>query len=385
MPPIRAREVAAATALAALVALSIGAAMLVPPADENLPPGSSFSHAPDGAAAAYQTLQRLGYPIRRTFDPLAALTLDRPSTVLVVAEPAEAPTNGDRRAIQDLAAAGATVLLTGCGGASFLAGSDVAGSGPVPARTFAPRMASPLTDGVSRLTMRADCGSWNGGSRYAVLYGDAAGAAVRVMRTGRGAIVWWAGTSPIANASIGDSGGLELLLNVIGPGRPPIAWDEFYHGQRRSLYSYARRTPLPWAALQLALVLVVAAAMYVRRRAPVLARSIEPRTSTVEFIDTMAGLYRRAGVAREAVITARLRLRRLLAEATGLAVSSDDDRLARSAAARLRLDAQDIGAALAAGAGPLDEAMSAAAALPLVRRLQECAAAVESRSGKPGE
>jgi len=378
MPAVRAREVAAATGLAALVALSIGAAMLAPPSDENLPPGSSFSHAPAGAAAAYQTLERLAYPIRRTFDPLAALAVDPASTVLIVAEPDEDPTNSDRRAVQDLAAAGATVLLTGCGGVRFLADTDVPTvDAAAPAQTFMPRMTSPLTEGVARLSMRADCGWWNADSRYAVVYGDGRRAAVRVMRAGRGAIVWWAGSSPLTNAAISDSGGLELLLNIVGSGRPTILWDEFYHGQRRSLYSYAKRTPLPWAVAQLVLVLAVAGAMYARRRAPVLLRPAEPRTSTLEFIDTMAGLYARAGTASDAVVTARLRLRRLLAEATGVAVSAGDDRLARAAASRLRLDARELSEALVAAAGPLDEQMSADAALPLVRRLQTCAAAIE--------
>jgi hypothetical protein len=384
MPAFRTREVAAASGLAAIVALSIAAAILGPPPAENLPPGSSFSHMPDGSAAAYQTLQRLGYTMRRAFDPVASLVGDPPA-VLVLAEPGEIPTNSDRRAIQGLAASGATVLLTGCGGAAFLGPGDaVRRNTAAVARTFAPRAASPLTEDVARVTMRADCGAWDAGGG-AILFGDERDAAVRVINVGRGAIVWWTGSTPLTNEGISEPGNLELLLNVVaragsdasagpvasaGPAGGTILWDEFYHGQRRSLYSYARQTPLPWAAAQLALVLGVAAAMFARRRAPILDRPVEPRASTLEFIDTIAALYARSTTARDAVVTARLRLRRLLSEATGLAASSDDERLARAAAARLRLDAGALSGALAASAGALDERMTARDALPLVRQLQ---------------
>ena len=143
------------------------AAVLTPPASENLPPASSFSHQPDGSAAAYQTLARLGYSIRRTFDPIAALAIDPASTVLVVAEPVDVPTNSDRRAIQSLAASGATILLTGCGGATFLTAVDsMAADAEATARAFTTRAPSRLTEGAPAITMRAYCGWWRAGSRY---------------------------------------------------------------------------------------------------------------------------------------------------------------------------------------------------------------------------
>src|SRR6187399_521298 len=125
MPAFRTREVAAVAAgVVLLVALSAATAVLAPASAENLPPGSSFSHGPDGSAAAFLTLERLGYAVARSFDPVSALAIEPSTAVLVLVDPSESPSNADRRAVESLSAAGATVLVTGCGGLSFLTGID---------------------------------------------------------------------------------------------------------------------------------------------------------------------------------------------------------------------------------------------------------------------
>jgi hypothetical protein len=383
MPALRSREVAvAASGLALVVALSIGVAILAPPASETLPSGSSFSHQPSGSAAAYLTLERLGYTIRRSFDPLAAIAGDPASTVVILADPAEMPSNADRRALQSMVAAGATVLLTGCGARAFVAdvGDDPGEPEAAEATPHAARLPSPLSAHAPRISMPAACASRRGAG-FTALYGDEDAPVVRFRRSGRGLLVLWAGSTPISNAAIEDAGHLELLLNLAGPPGRAILWDEFYHGQRRSLYSYAKHTPLPWAAAQVLLVLCVAAAMYARRRAPILERTVESRASPLEFVDTMAGLYARADTAADAVTLARTRLRRLLAGVTGLAPDAHDDRLVAAAAGRRRVDAAELRAALAAAGGAGSGTLAARDALPLVRRLQACAAALERTGG----
>jgi len=383
--PIRlSREVTVAVSgLALVVALSLTAAILSPPAVEGLAPGSSVSAEPDGSAAAYATLQSLGYQVNRSFEAMATLRTEPTSTVLLLADPKEPASNGDRRALQSFVAAGGTALITGCSGASFLAALHAAGVGrAIDERSFTAGFPSPLSAGAPRISMEAGCLWSDAAARYTVLYGDDRGAAVRFARIGTGLVVWWAGNAPIANRAIDGPGHLDLLLNVVGPPGRTILWDEFYHGQRRSLYSYARLTPLPWLLAQTLLIAIVAAAMYARRRAPVLDRFVQTRTSPLEFVDTMAGLYARAGTAGDAVATARARLRRLLLEATGLASSVDDQRLAAAAAGRLRIDESELDAALRRSGSPdMDGHVTAHEALPLVRRLQTVAAALDRRGG----
>jgi hypothetical protein len=383
MPAYRTSELAVAIGgIAVVVALAAAAAIVAPPAAQRLPAGSSLSYQADGSAAAYLTLERAGYDVRRSFDAVSALTVDPAETVLILADPVDVPTNSDRRSLQALAASGATVLLTGCGATAFLSTDrSFSGDSTAAPRPFTRAFPSPLSADAPRITMAPDCGWWNPGEHFTVLYGDDHSAAVRFAKTGSGMLVWWSGSTPLTNASIDEPGQLELLLDLVGVRGRTILWDEFYHGQRRSLVSYALHTPLPWVSAQILLTGLVAAAIYVRRRAPIVERVAESRASPLEFVDTLAGLYGRASTAGDAVATARIRLRRLLAEATGLSASADDRRLAEAAGARLRIDATETASALEAAAALTDDTTLPGEALAAVRRLQTAAAALRRMGG----
>ena len=378
MPVARSRELIVPIGAIALVAVltAIGA-LLSPPGASGLPPGSSFSKDPDGSAAAYLTLQALGYDIRRSFDPLPSLSLAPAATVLVLADPRDPASEQDRRMLQRFVAAGGRLLVTGCQAAAFLGGADQIVEAMRKERMFRAEFPSPLAAGVPRIAMTSFCGSPQPGSPFLSLYGDGQASVVKAARIGTGTAIWWAANSPIGNDAIDAEGHLELLLNAVGPRTRTVIWDEFHHGQRRSLWSYSRHTPLPWLLAQLGLVTAVAAAMFVRRRLPVRSEYVESRTSPLEFVETMAGLYDRAGSARDAAIVARSRLRRLLLEATGLASNVDDDRLAAAAAVRFQLDRGELARAL----DPGGDAAAEAQALALVRRRQALSAVVNRTGG----
>jgi hypothetical protein len=380
MPAAGSRQVTAAVVGIVIVAvLSAAAAVLSPPGSEGLPAGSSLSRDADGTAAAFLTLESLGYTVVRWTEPLSSIAGDPAAIVLVVADPAQAASNGDRRTIQTLVANGATVLVTGCLGASFLTDRAVAQPLADPEeRKYSPRFRSPLTRQASEISMAAACGATDLGPSYLDLYADGKGPVVRLARIGKGLAVWWAGTTPIENRSIAAPGHLELFLAIIGSQGRTVLWDEFSHGQRRSLYSYAAGTPLPWLGVQALLIGLVAAAMYARRRAPILERNAESRASSLEFVDSMAGLYARAVMTSDAIRMAHARLRRLLLDVTRLPASTGDEALAAAGAAHVHATESELARALRAGAEaqpgtPVD----AAKAVSLVRRLQTYAAALD--------
>ena len=384
MPLFRSRELAFAVAgLSFVAALSAATTILSPPASDALPPGSSLSKGPAGSAAAYRTLQSLGYDVRRSFEPMASLQANAASTIVILANPQRDASVGDRRAVQSLISAGATVLATGCRAGSFFAdGATFDARNDVP-QSYSSLRPSPLSAGAQTISMKAGCLRPDLSSRFLPLYGIGDLSVVGVWRTGNGAAIWWAGNTPLENSAVDRSGHLELLLNATGAPGKTILWDEFYHGQQRSLYSYARHTPLPWLFAQLAVVGLVAAAMYARRQAPIVERTVDARVSPLEFVETMGGLYARADTAADAVATARARLTRLLADATGIAATAGNEQLAGAAAARLRLARAEVAAVLAAAEdGSRPGAMGPGEALSLVRRMQTIAAAVDRAGGR---
>jgi len=365
----------------AAVLLAIGgviAAIAIPPVDDSWPPGSSFSYSPSGSAAAYLTLRAVGFQVERSFEPAATLTRPPASTVLIIAAPGEPASNQDRRAIQTFLAEGGTVLAAGCAGATFFSSAaDAVSDASPPVQHYDARTSSPLTARAPSIAMTSGCRGPALGPGATPLYGRGNDAVVVASRIGKGLAVWWAGTTPIENWSIESPGQLELLLNVLGAGRV-VVWDEFYHGQRRSLWAYLSRTPLPWAAAQIGLAAVVAAAAFVRRRAPIRTPFTASRTSPLEFVETMAGLYSRAASAPSAVALAKVRLRRLLLEATGLPATATDARLAAASSVRVSVPPADLETLLeAADRAARDPATAPQSALPLVRRMQQIAASVQ--------
>lgn len=380
MPAARSRDLTLAIAsIGAVAVTAIAAGLLVPP-QERFPQGSSYSTAPDGSAAAYRTLEALGYRVRRSIDPMTAIPDTPGSTLLVYAEPIEAASEQDRRAVRAYVAKGGTVLVTGCAGISFFVRNASGDGSPVgDARPYQAAILSPLTIGAPSITIASGCGGADLGSEFSPLYlaGGIAGAVYG--HIGAGTAMWWTSATPLTNAAIRDEHNFALLLNAAGaPGRTVI-WDEYYHGQRRSLWSYTAGTPLRWGLAQVVLVLAIAAAAYARRRVPVRRRYVDPRTSPLEFVETMASLYGRAPSAAAAVAVAHARFRRLLLAVTGQTTGAGDETLAAAAASRLGVSSDDLTALLESARGAAsDSSTTADTALPLVRRIQTLAAEIRT-------
>jgi hypothetical protein len=364
--------------------------LVAPPPDEGFARGSSFTSAPAGAKAAFLVLERLGYRVTRSFDPITVLTNDPSRSVLVIASPSEAPSDQDRRAVLAFLHRGGIVLATGSRGARFLPefGGELAARDLLDLRVERYRAVIPsgLAVGVPMIELASEVVGPAPRPGWVAVYGEGDEAVVYTARFGGGRAVWWAGSTPLTNASLGAPGNLELLLNVVGPpGSREVLWDEHYHGYSRTFLSYVSGTPLPWVLAQLGLIGVAAVVTYSRRSGPVRARVVPPRTSAMEFVTTMGGLYERAGVSAAAVATARARVRRVLRGACGLPASVTDEDLARFAAPRLGVDVRSLADLLrvshADNAGPQ---ASPKQALEIIDRLQALAAAAERPASRRG-
>jgi hypothetical protein len=105
------------------------------------------------------------------------------------------------------------------------------------------------------------------------LYGDADSHAVVTWLFGDGELVWWAGSTPLTNAGITRDDNLAFFLNSVSNWsahqRYQIYWDEYFHGQRSSLWSYARRPSFIWGLVQIGLLAAAVIFTFSRRSGPV--------------------------------------------------------------------------------------------------------------------
>jgi hypothetical protein len=376
-----------ATAGIAIAVLAIAGALIAPPPVVDDERGSTFSPGPDGAKAAYLTLKQLGYRIERSIEPVTAVAADPASTALVLASPAEPPSDQDRRAIRRFLEAGGLVLATGRVGAAFLGGQveDESPVTPSPPTEYSPTVPSSLASGALRITMAPEAESVRFDPAFLIIYGADRAGVVRTSLVCGGRAVWWAGSTPISNDAIASAGNLDLLVNALGPpdGRA-ILWDEHYHGHARSMWSYAAATPLLWVLAQTGIMAIVALATYSRRRGPVRSKVVDSRTSPMEFVETLGGLYEQARAAHASVGASLVRLRRLLHTASGLPVGSSTDALSRTAAARFGVAEGEVRDVLVrAEEAAANPSLSPAEALVLVTRLQALSTRVTETRATP--
>jgi hypothetical protein len=367
--------------------LTAASFMVAPPDALPRNDGSSYAAHPDGARAAFLLLKELGYHVDRSFEPVTAIRHAPEQTALVLANPSEEPSEQDVQALQTFVDRGGLVLATGPVAATFLPGvphkSQRRGdaTGPRPSRSRRQDRALPgaLTEGVEAIDLPTATAPLPLESPYVVIYGTDQAPAVVTARFEKGHAVWWTGSAPLANGGIGRPRHVELLVNTLGPPGPrTVLWDEFYHGHTRSFWSYLAATPFFFAVLQLAGMAGVALFTFARRRRPIRQRVVEPRTSPLEFIDTMGGLYERARASAAAVSTVYAHVRRRLLTALGLPLNTGDERLVAVAAERLALDPAALSGVLSnARAASVDPDLTARQAVPLVAELQACAARVE--------
>jgi hypothetical protein len=183
------------------------------------------------------------------------------------------------------------------------------------------------------------------------LYGEAGSPAVVGWKLGNGEILWWAGSTPLTNAGITRDENLAFFLNCVAnwsPGEPyRIYWDEYFHGQRSSLWSYIGKTSVPWSLLQFGLLAFAVLFTFSRRSGPTYIPAAVSRLSPLEFVDTLGGLYERAGAASSAVAISYSRLRSLLTRQLSLPANFPDADLAQSAEQRLGWKNSGLSALLA--------------------------------------
>jgi hypothetical protein len=322
-----------------VLVLLVGAtAVLSPPQAAPAPQSSSYSPGAGGAKAAYELLGELGYQVERWAQPLPELPDPAENTVLVLSEPLGGVANAESEALERFVRRGGRLLFTGPNVHQFLSGADTKLMPPEGAATqnYQASAVSAITQGVPIITMAATV-RWDGKNADAApMYVHDESIVVVAFQLGQGQVIWWASATPLSNVGISAQGNMNLLLNSLGTSAGTrILWDEYYHGERRSLSSYLAGTPVIWALLQGGIVCVMLVMAYGRRIGPTRMPVVESRLSPLEFVETLGALYQSAGAASGAVGTVWERFRYLICTRLGLPHSATVRRMYDSARVRL--------------------------------------------------
>lgn len=369
-----------------LLLLIVAAFSLTKGTDSATEAPSTYSTGSSGAKAAYLLLKGSGYAVERWEQSPIDLP-DPAGKVLVLAEPAGAPTTAERDQLRQFVEKGGRLIATGVYVGLFLPESGIVPD-PLPGMTWKKLRAqspSSITRAAPEITL-APQAYWGSEPFALTLYGDGGKPMVVKYTFGKGEVIWWASATPLTNAGLKEPGNLEFFLACIGGGQNiQILWDEYFHGYRRSLAASIERSPVKWIFLQFALFALALLLTYSRRSGPISIPAREVRLSPLEFVRTLGSLYQQADAASAAVDISYHRFRYWLTRRLGMAGNASVDELERVIRERWVFQDETLDATLrACESAPYDTTMRPRAALQLVQSLHDYAVKLKlfPKSGK---
>jgi hypothetical protein len=330
-------------AAAVLVMLTAGLAFLGgDPREQGTPVPSTYSANPGGARAACLLLQELHYKVSRWERSPTELPADEGDAVLILADPLELPTKEEIAALRVFVEEGGQVVFTGARIRSFFPEARVDEEFPTDEwKTFSANYPSNYTLGAPKIVLQTEA-TWQApDTGQLALYGDTQSPVVVSWRIGEGRILWWAAATPLTNSGISSEGNLNLFLNAMNfplageKSAVQIYWDEYFHGERTSLWSYVRKTPVTWGLVQISVLGLIVLFTFSRRSGPTVLPPVISRLAPLEFVDTLGGLYERAGAEPAVVGFVYQRLRATLSRQLRISSTVGDTELADAVQARL--------------------------------------------------
>ena len=311
-------------------------ALFGPRADPNDPEPTTYNASSAGTKAAYLLLPQLGYGADRWSSPPTDLTrLDAARTTLVITEPT-LPFKDlavVQKALEAFMERGGSVLATGREGARLLPGGVTAAPTGMLNGLCLTEGEGAGTLGQPQEVHMQEPVRWSAeGPLYRVRQRCGKDAVVVTYPVGKGQAVWWSSPQPMTNQGLKDDPSLALLLASLGPpsagpvsaspaagetGRT-ILFDEWFHAEHETVGSTL--AGLPWWPLtgQCVAAAVLLVLSLGRRNGPLRTPVGVPRTSPIEFAESMGRLYARAGATGAATGAAESRLLRFLHESCGL-------------------------------------------------------------------
>ena len=308
--------------LGGMVALIVVFSIFSPANDNTDPFPTTYNNGSAGTKAVYLLLGELGYGARRWESPSADLkNVDAAKTTLILAEP-NFPTKGSKQVQADIAdflSRGGRVLATGREGAYFLPGAKTDG----PTRLYG-KLCFSTPEGQDALARSgkvslSDNVRWTAvGPEFRVSQLCGNDAVVVSYQHGAGEAIWWSSPMPMTNRGLKEDASLKLVLASVGGADRTVLFDEYFHGARASLWETAKGLPLRQLVWQCAIVALLLILSFGRRNGPLRTPVRLPRSSPLEFAESMGRLYQKAGATQAAVDGSRRRLLKFLEEQCGI-------------------------------------------------------------------
>jgi hypothetical protein len=204
------------------------------------PPESSYATSPSGVAAWAELLTRAGHPVGQVRRTVAGSELAGASTLIVLG--ASEMTPAATRSLERFLRRGGRLVVGGGQPARVMAAllGSAPGWSPAGPRRFA--VADSALPGVTNIVTLGR-GSFAGAPGLLV-----------TRRLGRGQLDVLADASPLENQLLARADNAQLALDLAGPSRRPVAFDEALHGygQATGLAAIPARWWLTFAGLALA-------------------------------------------------------------------------------------------------------------------------------------
>lgn len=295
---------------------------------------TSYSTGNDGTKAAFLLLQQTGYSVDRwTASPKKLAEVDRKATLVLVE-----PIVGDERdveAVREFVKSGGRVVATGMSFSHFVQGKRVRPGIPhFQWKEYRPKEPSDLTRGIAAISMApkfyfdadlSEC-PFADGDEYPVTR----------FSYGAGEVIWWSSFDAMSNSGIREKDNVQLLLNSIGdPNRGPVLWDEYFHQGGKTVIDSVIASPLKWGLLQVLLIALVACFTYSRRFGPLRQSVATPRLATMEFVETLAALYKQTATGQIAVEIVYEHFRSSLQRKYAVRTDATPDQVAQTIASHL--------------------------------------------------
>jgi Domain of unknown function (DUF4350) len=362
--------------LLVVMAVIVAGAFVAPAREDRDPTPSTENNGSAGAKGTYLLLSRLGYHVDRWDQPVKALsTTSAAHTTLILADARMSDIREEVTALTTFLNHGGRVVATGPISALMVPDAHIG----APSH-FYTALCYTTPQGLSALARAGRVAMpvtvrWNSDApslRVDQSCGD--DAVVVHYPVGQGEVIWWSSSAPLSNRGLRNGANLKLLLASIGePGRI-VLFDEYIHGGRQDLWDTARGTPAAAMGWQLAAVALLVVASFGRRSGPLRGLVQVPRTSPLEFAESMGDLYRKADAVSVATGCAERRLMHFLEYEGGIpreTLRRSPEEIAQAVSQRFLYRDAALAMDLKAAREAEFNKLSAKSALGLIRRMDQ--------------